>query len=362
MITKLTTEQEARFPYYVDKWIKIGLSTKRANREISEQAIKNLYKLANLKEPEIIWCPCPISGALAALIIGSIRKKEGKDHSAVYSEIGSAVDSAVAAAGSAADSAVSSAVRSAVGSAVYSAVDSAVGSAVDSAVRSAVRSAAGSKIKFNEANGMSYIGGSLWSGYSAWADFFNVECGIKIDRNYLDIVENCGYYFCLEGICIATERATEINLLNGRLHKDGGMSIKYESGWGLYHLNGVKVQRELSETPAEKLSLDFFEKEKNADVKAEFIRKYGIERMSSKGKLVDSYKKYSNEWFGKSEYELIDMSPVFTRLTYAPYLKMKNQTVPGVFHLEAIPRTIKTVQEAVNFRTKSKNPTIVNIK
>ena len=140
------------------------------------------------------------------------------------------------------------------------------------------------------------------------------------------------------------------------------MAIKYESGWGLHYLNGVKVPPYLSETPSEKLNIEDFNKENNADVKAEFIRKFGIERMKKLGKVVDSYKKYSDEWFKKSEYELVDMSPVFTRLTYAPYLSMKNLSVEGVFHMEAVPRTIKTVQEAVEFRTKTKNPNIMNIK
>ena len=37
MITELTKEQKARFPEFVDKWIKIGLSTERANRPKAER-------------------------------------------------------------------------------------------------------------------------------------------------------------------------------------------------------------------------------------------------------------------------------------------------------------------------------------
>jgi hypothetical protein len=135
-----------------------------------------------------------------------------------------------------------------------------------------------------------------------------------------------------------------------RLHADGMPALELPNE-RLYFLHGVMVPEELAMTPAENLSLSFMQKEKNADVKAEFIRKFGIERMKQMGRIVDSFQKYDNEWFKKSEYELVDMSPVFTRLTYAPYLSMKNQSVPGVFHMEA-----------VEFRTKTKNPMIVNIK
>jgi hypothetical protein len=149
-ITSLTAAQQALFPEYVRKWIAIGLSAKPANREASERAIAGLYKLAKLKEPRVIWLPCPISGALAALVYtqvrGALRSERSEPRpvrSAVYSAVDSAVGSAVY---SAVDSAVRSGVRSAVDSAVRSGVRSAVGSAVDSAVRSAVGSAVGSAV------------------------------------------------------------------------------------------------------------------------------------------------------------------------------------------------------------------------
>jgi phage baseplate assembly protein W len=167
--------------------------------------------------------------------------------SAVRSAVGSAVDSAVdsavrsavySAVGSAVDSAVDSAVRSAVYSAVGSAVRSAVGSAVDSAVGSAVDSAVGSA-------GRSFVGGSLWSGYPAWADYFNEVLGISIDRNYLDMAENCGYYWLLDDVCFASERPKKISLDDqGRLHSETGLSIEYPSGWGIFHWHGTKVPGE----------------------------------------------------------------------------------------------------------------------
>lgn len=54
-ITSLTAAQKARFPEFTRKWIEIGLSTKPADRERAEKAIAGLYKIANLKEPRVIW-------------------------------------------------------------------------------------------------------------------------------------------------------------------------------------------------------------------------------------------------------------------------------------------------------------------
>src|ERR1700693_1702944 len=100
IITSLTAEQKARFPEFVNKWTEIGLSTSPADRPRAEKAISGLYKLANLKEPKIIWLPCPISATLSAVCYTSLiqhRLVEGNSavRSAVYSAVYSAVDSAV---------------------------------------------------------------------------------------------------------------------------------------------------------------------------------------------------------------------------------------------------------------------------
>ena len=304
-ITKLTPEQEARFPEFVRKWTTIGLSTAPADRPRAEKAIAGLYKLARLKKPRIIWLPCPISAALSAVCYAKIiqHRLVNPQNSAVRSAVRSAVDSAVrsavrSAVGVAVDSAVNSAVRSAVysavgvavggavGDAVYSAVrsavDSAVGGAVDSAVGVAVYSAVGvavysavdstidSAVDSAVGNaGQSYYGGSMGnSGYSSWVDYFNTVCGIAIDRNFLEMTESCGFYWVLDGICFASERPSEINRDDeGRLHSETGMSIRYAgSGWGLFHWHGTAVPGEWI-TNREKLTPEIALREENVELR-----------------------------------------------------------------------------------------------
>ena len=113
LITQLTKAQEARFPEFVDKWVASGLSTQPADRIRSERAISGLYQLAKLKEPRVIWLPCPLSAALAAVVYTQVRGALHGEQSELP-------------------------VRSAVDLAVYSAVYSAVGSAVGSAVSSEI--------------------------------------------------------------------------------------------------------------------------------------------------------------------------------------------------------------------------------
>ena len=66
------------------------------------------------------------------------------------------------------------------------------------------------------------------------------------------------------------------------------MALRYSDGYGLYCLNGIRVPEYLAMTPESSLDIDFFNKEKNADIKTEFVRKFGVDRMLSFGKKIDS--------------------------------------------------------------------------
>ena len=61
-IEKLTPEQEARFPEFVDRWLKIGLSTEKADHAKAEDAIKRAYEVAKLQAPSrFVWASSPLS-------------------------------------------------------------------------------------------------------------------------------------------------------------------------------------------------------------------------------------------------------------------------------------------------------------
>jgi len=77
--------------------------------------------------------------------------------------------------------------------------------------------------------------------------------------------------------------------------------------------------------------------------------------MSDMGQKIDDWKSYdSNEWWVRSEYELIDMSSIFQNVNYAPYLKMKNLTT-GIYHLEGVGPECITLEDAINYRWNGRN-------
>jgi hypothetical protein len=304
-VTELTTEQEARFPEFARKWIDIGLSTQQADRERFEAAIGGHYAQVNRKKPRVIWLPCPISAALSAVCYARLVRRQlvgrsGNDVSvdsairssvdvdtavgnAIRSAVCDAVDSAINSRADVADDGalrsvlstavinsirrelvrtvrdsvrgrvyldvcevVDNAVRNAVGEDVDSAIRGAVDSAVVNVVDSATSIAIGSAVR--RASRACFGGATVDAGCCAWADYFNEVFGIATERNFLEIVQSCGYYWTLHGVCFASERPSEIHLDNdGRLHCETGMSVRYAgSGWGLFRWHGVSVPDEWS--------------------------------------------------------------------------------------------------------------------
>ena len=111
----------------------------------------------------------------------------------------------------------------------------------------------------------------------------------------------------------------------------------------MWCLNGVRVTKEIAETPFDKLNANLVLTEKNAEVRREIVRKIGIER------VVKDLGAKVIEKSGDGMYELLKLRVENARIKDRIYLKMRNPSI-GVFHVEGVPATIKTIQEALNWR------------
>lgn len=197
-----------------------------------------------------------------------------------------------------------------------------------------------------------YLYGNYDASYFSFYDYMNEVFGFDFGEkwDWYKSTSQISLFYPLENICIISRKPIEINInKKGQLHADGKPALLYKDGFAVWALNGIRVTKELAEIPAGLLSLDMFKKEQNADVKTEFIRKYGIDRMIDLGKTVDSHEKYDNRFWDESEYKLIDMANIFGNIEYAPHLYMKNQTT-GVYHLEGVSPDCKKLVDAFKFR------------
>ena len=313
MIEKLTQEQIDKFPSYVEKWLSIGLSTEQCDREKCKNIIADVYGVAGLKAPKIIiWLDSPFQGAMAAQLLSGSKVAGAQVGDQVWAQVWDQVRDQV---------------RDQVGDQVWAQVWAQVRDQVGDQVYRA-----------------GY--GSHDSGWLSFYSFFLSECAIE-DCNKLqplmNLTENCGWFWPFENAVIFTERPKEIHLTNKKLHKDGGPAILYKDGFSVHALNGVRVTKEIAETPGDKLSAELVLKEKNAEIRREIVRKIGTERLCNDldAKIVDE----------KDDYQLLELDLQDGRRR--PYLKMKNPSIDAV-HIEGVHPDIKAVYDALAWRNGTK--------
>jgi hypothetical protein len=161
----------------------------------------------------------------------------------------------------------------------------------------------------------------------------------------MNIAMNCGWWIPEETFVFVSEKPTEIHLVNGRLHKDGGPAISFQDGFGIWSLNGIRVSKEIAETPGDKLDPHLIMSESNADVRAQVAATIGPERICKElnAKVVDSFiigKEILPSGANKYELLMLEISKDQPR----PYLKMINES-EGTVHYEGVPPNCKTAKE-----------------
>ena len=198
-----------------------------------------------------------------------------------------------------------------------------------------------------------YLDGQFLAHYSAWVEYLRY-IGVDLpDTSIIDDQVEFGPVYALDKVCIFCERMSCCHRdAEGNLHKDGGPAVEYRDGFKLWSLHGVRVPQWLAETPEEKLDAKKFAGIENVEIRREFVRKMGIERLV--GKLdAKSLDKANVEIGGKIlPYELLEID-LLPPVGKTKCLRMENASLPGVWHLEFVPKEIKTVGEATNWRNQS---------
>jgi len=207
-----------------------------------------------------------------------------------------------------------------------------------------------------------------------WIQFYRFcteVLGVKYDAEdekklylWYDIAKNCNWWYPYDGAVFISRKPLAVNIEAARefeidnekawdiyqLHCDTGPAVEFPD-IKLYSIHGVQVPEWLVETPAEKLDANKIKDIQNAEVRREFVRKIGVERIYEAlgGKTLDSEVVSINDGTGMKEikYELVTLT--FGDKRDRPYLKMINPSI-DTYHLEGVPPNTKTVREALKWR------------
>lgn len=314
VIEELTPEMEAAIPTYINKWIKIGTNTDRLDYDRTLDIVNDVQEhlLARPRTPVVIF-DNPVEAWIACNYAYTHKVKVNDLHKKVDEYFN--------------------------------------GKTIP-------------LVPFT----MPHLTGSFDVSIFSFYDFFRTELNVNLgeeneiyNKRY-DIWQattELGLIFPLMDMCIVSQKPTKIGLNEENLaHCDGGPAIAYagradgpqgKDGLKLFILNNTRVPEWLATTPSHEIPIERYKEIENADVKMEFVRKVGVERMLDMGSKVDDYTKYKTEqWWKKSQYELWDMHALYPGVRYAPHLKMLNQTT-GVWHVHAVAPTCRTLKDALKF-------------
>lgn len=206
-----------------------------------------------------------------------------------------------------------------------------------------------SKLFGSKEDNTHYFGCGYDSGWISFYDYF-AQIGIlkNEDFNKINSFMQSGVWDTLffEKLCLIVRRPISvIKNKSGQLHNPNGKAVEFRDKWGIYCLNGVRMEEKYILTPAEKINIEEVVKEKNTEIRRELIRKIGIERFiqKAKAKVLDK----------QGDYEVISIK-LSEEIPDARYLKMKNPSI-GVFHVEGIELECDTVEKALNWRAGNIN-------
>jgi hypothetical protein len=347
MIEKLTPEQEALLPVYRDKWIAIGLSNETANRPRAEAGIAMAYQIAKLPPPkEIKWFDSP-----KTMIEHSVRDSVGDSmwNSVRYS-VGNSVRNSVR--DSVWDSmwdsmwdSVWASMRDSVRDSVMDSVVNSVRNSVWASMRDSVRDSVVNSVRNSVRDSVCW--GQHGADWLSFYDYMGEALGLQ-DKVYplhglIEIAKSAGWWMPYKDICLISERPCELHRNHqGRLHKDGGMAVRYPDGWGIWCLNGVRVPQHIVEAKDSDFKPEWFTRETNVEVRREVIRKFGVERVMEHldAKAVDK----------DEDYELLELNLGNDIASKA--LKMVNPST-GTYHIEFVTPDCMTVTQALAFRNGS---------
>lgn len=296
MITKLTPEQEAAIPQYVERWTKIGLACGKSDPKVAETFVNWLFKLLKRDpNPVLIMATGPKDGWIKVVQAAILEEMK---------------------------------------------IDKWTPEVID-------KKRLDKELK-ETGFVWPYLDGSFFSGWFAWATYCRDELkveGITEELNNLLVMKELGLIWPLNKFCVVTDRPEQIHIKGKDLHKDGGAAITYTDSTKVFALNGVRVPDWLATSKAEDLDPLEFAKLSNVEIRREFVRKVGVEQLVNK---------LGAETLDKSDngvYELLAVN-LGGETGVWNYLKMLNPSI-GTYHMEAVARECITVAQAIAWRNQS---------
>jgi hypothetical protein len=358
---ELSEEQRQALAACRDAWREVDRSTMPADRPAAEQAIRSLYRMGGLPEPDIRWCGSP-----AALLIEHQRICEAGEETSGFSVAGQLGDDAwpllwdqLSA------SAAGEAWRSLEG-VMWRSFSHYWGKAEEGDLPSPDPNGRGLQFVENAGDGAAVIWTcrdvQQWEGRTAefYVDHrwtaeliplyaFAVETlGVKIRpaEPLLALARSCGGWIAHRGTALLCERPTVYATdERDRLHSWLGPALAWPDGEALHCWHGLRVPEGLT-VSEDALTPKVIQRQRNVELRRVMLERYGLERFLGDvdAQLVD-----------ESEFGRLYLAPIATPVTgptvAVMFVDVENATVEPdgtrKRYMLLVPDNLETARAAV---------------
>lgn len=335
-IEKLTAEQEARLPEFVEKWTQIGLCTGPADRPRAEKAVREIYARAGLAGPaKIVWCGSPLSLGLTRAIIdrrsGEIVPRASEFISeGVWASVGASVeDSGDTVAGYCFKTHIDKVltkvlndIQARVSPTVWRAVAAEVADnvwdnvadvvsiwdSINAVVAKGVWDREGLRIGWGDSFD-AQIDGQHATRLLAQYRYFHDVLGLTAETEKLsghwELAQSAGPVLPHQNICWISERRHILACDDdGLLHSLAGPACAYPDGFAIHAIHGVRVPAFVVGRPHE-ITVAKIDDEENAEVRRVMIERYRLGEeicgaaaymRDGGGERLDSDEKFGTLW------------------------------------------------------------------
>ena len=222
----ITEEEKVQLKAHADMWIKRILSTESADFSKLEPAIKGLYRVANLAEPEVAMVKSPIQMVFAFGACSVLVEKKNADTAKVLKDV------------------------------IEKMNDIPAGTPPVKHYSAVCRKLAGKKGIENAKQWSScYQGGAYWGQYESFLTAMRDVIGLRIPEyenyKYWEEAAIHGTFRVMhEKFCIVADFPDTLKIDDqNRAHCQDGPSHRWRDGWELYHWHGTAIPAEWIKNP-----------------------------------------------------------------------------------------------------------------
>ena len=208
-IRELTPEQWRRIELARDEWLRVGLSTERADRATTERSITELYRRLGTAPPRFLWWQSPLAACVLTPIYLALTRSDGQ----LYGQLDGQLDGQLA---------------------------GQLRGQLDGQLRDLAQRVFGARWS------------NYWLSWHAHCATVRDVAGVTFSEEenahlqvWLDLWRSCGWFFVFDGLVVCAERPTVVSFDDERrLHSETGPAVAFADGWAVHAWHGQRIPSE----------------------------------------------------------------------------------------------------------------------